>query len=448
MNSGSFNNIKRGVVETNEKAAGHVSSSSSTFLPSFGLSGVQLPPSTSSHQLEEIVSEIKSEHRVGGKAHKKDKRLPYPSIVKSSSLSQSAKDLYQRLINGANTEHADINDSSRMELKDLHLSLASRHGYTDQVVSLLMKGANCDIRNFDGVTPLMLASEGGHLNIAKHLIDAEAEVNLIDDQGLNALMLSKSPDMKNLLQSAGADLNYRDDKGDTALTRSCIIGCVQNVTALLSQGADANRIGTRSSTPLQLALEKAYLMIAKLLVSSGADVNKGTCMTPLEVSCSVGDREAKNWLLSVGANINVGKPLLFAIWNNKEIIAMDLIAEGADMNCRDVNGCTPLMANGDIYGRVFRSKNLLMRLLMEGADDTLVDNEGHNCFFYYRFGFSIEEWENMKGVLCGSKVDIILKSFIHAATGTTTEDIPLANFVLQVPESFIMMEHIMRFLVI
>lgn len=57
------------------------------------------------------------------------------------------------------------------------LQTAARHGWSDVVAFLIMKGADVNVTDGYGYTPLHLAAERGRLDIVKLLVRAGAEVN-------------------------------------------------------------------------------------------------------------------------------------------------------------------------------------------------------------------------------------------------------------------------------
>ena len=88
------------------------------------------------------------------------------------------------------------------------LILASRFGLTDVVARLLKGGANPNIADDWGGTPLSASSEGGYNDITL------------------------------LLLNAGADVNSQGAGGQTPLMMACIYGRTEIVKLLLAHGAD------------------------------------------------------------------------------------------------------------------------------------------------------------------------------------------------------------------
>ena len=79
----------------------------------------------------------------------------------------------------------------------------------------------------------------------------------------------------------GANPNVRTDEGETAVGRCVLMDStlnptLENLKALLRLGANPDGITTSGNTPLVLCLELCKLDHAKCLIESGADLNKMT----------------------------------------------------------------------------------------------------------------------------------------------------------------------------
>lgn len=133
------------------------------------------------------------------------------------------------------------------------LILAAEEGNVTLVERLIKKGADPDIQDYDPPTimmaysyynALMWASENGNTEIAKMLIDAEANVNIQDSfMKSTALMLASRrgyTEIVKMLLDAGAEVNLQKEYGVTALVQAVRYGHVEIVEMLLDAGADVS----------------------------------------------------------------------------------------------------------------------------------------------------------------------------------------------------------------
>jgi hypothetical protein len=103
-----------------------------------------------------------------------------------------------------------------------------------------------DVTNEAGWTPLMVAaSERNSSGVVGGLITQGANVNFTDKFGTTALMVAADrghADVVRLLMDAGADIHMRTDDGSTALMKAAgaLDNQVEMVTMLLDAGADKN----------------------------------------------------------------------------------------------------------------------------------------------------------------------------------------------------------------
>jgi serine/threonine-protein kinase len=97
------------------------------------------------------------------------------------------------------------------------LHVAANKGYAAVVRELLEKGAELNVRNNAGATPLHMADNAA---VATLLLDKGAEVNAKDHNGetpLHHAANSGDVDLVRVLLHHGADVNARDDSGRTPL---------------------------------------------------------------------------------------------------------------------------------------------------------------------------------------------------------------------------------------
>ncbi|MEJ6729170.1 MAG: ankyrin repeat domain-containing protein [Akkermansiaceae bacterium] len=255
---------------------------------------------------------------------------------------------------------------------------AIREGKTELVRLLLKKGADLsEVMNHEkgrgdlarpNTSPLMLAAENGHYDLATELLEAGANPNDLRTgfSVLHSLTWIRKPDIG------------ESSDGDPAPEGSGRRDSLQFARELVKHGADVNlqlkkgrkggngRVSQVGATPLFLAADRADLPYIKLLVELGSDplqTNRdGT--TPLMVAAGIGsfapEEEAGNeveclatvkYLVSKGASVNTvdtkGETAMHgAAYKNLPTMVHYLDAQKADIkiwNTKNKDGRTPLL---------------------------------------------------------------------------------------------------------
>ncbi|XP_038594590.1 protein phosphatase 1 regulatory subunit 12A isoform X2 [Micropterus salmoides] len=200
------------------------------------------------------------------------------------------------------------------------------------------------------------------------------------DDGAVFLAACSSGDTEEVLRmlDRGADINYANVDGLTALHQACIDDNVDMVTFLVEHGASINQPDNEGWIPLHAAASCGYLDIAEYLISQGANVGvvNSEGETPLDIAEEeameellqneinrqgvdieaarkeeerVMLRDARQWLnsgqiqdvrhaKSGGTSLHVAAAKGYA-----EVLKL-LIQAGYDVNIKDYDGWTPLHA--------------------------------------------------------------------------------------------------------
>ncbi len=157
-------------------------------------------------------------------------------------------------------------------------TLAGRGGVAQ---ALLAAGADPNVSDTGGYTPLMHAAkradENAGENVVRALIAGGADVRARRRDGWTALLVAAShggslPVVLALLD-AGADIEARGRGGVSALTLAAAYGRAEIVRALLDRGTDVDASEEGGETALMNAAKYGYKEVIGLLLSRGADVN-------------------------------------------------------------------------------------------------------------------------------------------------------------------------------
>lgn len=160
------------------------------------------------------------------------------------------------------------------------LNAASR-GDGAQVERLLSSGAKTETRDREGRTPLLLATHGNHVEVARLLIAAGADVNAKDSISDTPFLYASAEGRNEILKmalAAGADLASTNRYGGTALIPAAHHGHPETVKILLGTKIKIDHINRLGWTALIEAVilsdgGKVHTEIVKLLVDAGANVN-------------------------------------------------------------------------------------------------------------------------------------------------------------------------------
>jgi ankyrin repeat protein len=297
----------------------------------------ETPLHVASRQGHSDVAQLLLDHGGDSEAEDGDKCAPLVLASQGGHV-EVARVLLEH---GANTETRD-------DRKRITTFLASEDGY---VVTASDLGGDMNRLNR---TPLLLASQLGHVELARVLLKYSADKEARDSGDRTPLLLAAQVghvEVARVLLEHGANTEAQDEFERTPLLLSLSFGCVEVARVLLEHGADANALGIDARhiasqyvdakikdvkwvTPLHLALEQELVEVVRVLLEHGVDANA---------------RDAKNAAM-----------LLLASKHGHVKVTQALLEHGVDANIRDANNATSLHLASE-YGRVEASRVLLER---------------------------------------------------------------------------------------
>src|SRR5579884_163057 len=219
--------------------------------------------------------------------------------------------------------------------------------------TMLRKGANVNVQDKYGLTPLMLACLVKYSRSARLLVDHGADIQARDIGGATALIYAaRSGNYQSVrfLIGRGADVNAKDNDGRTALVEAAEYPDERSIRFLVEKGADVHVRGKFGMTVL-IAAEDNHLnsKIIRLLVNKRVEVNArdGRHYTALWLAVGEYQADTVGFLLDHGADVNAqdkngDNVLMRAVQCNDIVSARLLLARGADVNVRDHQGKTAL----------------------------------------------------------------------------------------------------------
>lgn len=242
-----------------------------------------------------------------------------------------------------------------------------------------------------------------NLDYAQGLIDAGANVNSDGETPLHTAALYATMCRTQMLDAfinAGADINAKTSEGYTPLhyalqrnprlrymhwhseeSREATFETHQKLNAarlIIDAGADVDAKDNAGETALHIAAERSRDEIAIALIVAGADVNAkdNTDKTPLHIAVHSRRPDLTALLIAADADVNAKNgagetPLHTAAERDADASAAALIAAGADIHARDNTGATPLHT-----AVISRSADMVEALVGAGADIHAADRKG------------------------------------------------------------------------
>ena len=288
----------------------------------------------------------------------------------------------------------------------------------------LKSGADVNAAEYGGKTTLISAAKGGCYKLIDLLLDAGANPIAQDDNGVSAVdillpfseeangtrfrllnggskpeglarglieaVIAKDLERATDLIKQGAYVDYKDKRRDEQPTPLLIAGGQGNlemVKLLVGSGARVNRTDKSGRTPLITVSASGNTSAAELLISSGASMESSDAKgaTPLIVAASYGHVELTKMLLNNKAPIDQSnyltgaRALEYAISNKHPDLVPILLKAKPDLNLQDNNGMTPLMFAAGV-GDLESAK----LLLQAGANPNLKSKDGSTALVYAR----------------------------------------------------------------
>lgn len=173
----------------------------------------------------------------------------------------------------------------------------------DAVCALLSLGVDVNSTSADGRSALGWAASLGYTSIITLLVERGANVmsmtNKTQSVPLEEAAAFGTFSAVSALLRSGADANYRDREGWSAIHWAAEEGYSEIVKLLLDHGADANAASSYGTSPLHCAANGGHNQIVSLLLQHGADPLKSTChgWTPLHHAAFMGHSRVVQSLL-------------------------------------------------------------------------------------------------------------------------------------------------------
>ncbi|KAA3678593.1 ankyrin [Paragonimus westermani] len=242
---------------------------------------------------------------------------------------------------------ANVNRQSVIGFTPLYM--AAQENHIDVVDLLLKRGANQALTTEDGFTPLAVALQQGHDRVVALLLERDSRSRggmpalhiAARKDDVNAAGL--------LLNNPEVNVNHQAQHGFTPLHIAAHYGNVNVARPLLEHNADVNFQAKNNITPLHIAAKWGRTEMVRLLLSAGALVDCRTRdgLTPLHCAARSGHAELASLLIDASANPSAKTrngltPLHMGAQGNNEDVVHVLIMRGASVEDKTGDLLTPL----------------------------------------------------------------------------------------------------------
>ncbi|CAM9915131.1 unnamed protein product [Ectocarpus sp. 12 AP-2014] len=234
--------------------------------------------------------------------------------------------------------------------------------------AVLEAGGDVMSRNGQGHTPLMIATQNGHIGLFQWLLrQGRNDVNDTCPNGMSPLFIAadySSAEMVEAVIKAGGKPGSRTIDGWTPLHAATRLGNVRMIRALIQAGAEPDAPGLLDNTPLNVAGKEGQLEAARELMRAGAD--------PLTV-CRKGASPLYNAVVESNSSIAVEMLKTLERRDEEEGTVYPSRASRVGKGLFRSDRRFMALVNGAVYGLEFKS---LSKLLSMGALDPFADEGG------------------------------------------------------------------------
>ncbi|VUC24921.1 unnamed protein product [Clonostachys rosea] len=244
---------------------------------------------------------------------------------------------------------------SGVDLEDTEDGMTPLHhavkgGYLEMTDLLLEKGANIEAVDSEQLrTPFYLAIEHGNPRVAERLLDPDefTALSMAARHGYSQTL--------ELLIELGADIELLDARGESPLITAANYGHLETAEILLKKGAHVNWEDYDGWTPLAIAARRGYSELVRLLLERGADqsiktkqgascsfsvIHRAICVGHVDVVRQLSDATdgQKPPMDTLGRS-----PLCFAVSHGRHAVVQLLLEREAHQAfLHDIYGSTPL----------------------------------------------------------------------------------------------------------
>jgi ankyrin repeat protein len=199
---------------------------------------------------------------------------------------------------------------SDLSQKDETLFRAMNLRDLEAVKEALANGADVNVTNDFGDSPLVWAEREGHIETIQLLLDHGAKIDVVADNDgeriLHRAVVNDHIEIVKLLLATGIDVDAKNKYGRTALHQAATFDRIAIAQLLLANNADVDAKNKYGMTVLYDAIKEGSVKMVELLLNHGVDINAIVSdekkLTPLLFAVKRREKEIVKFLLNRGAN--------------------------------------------------------------------------------------------------------------------------------------------------
>ena len=259
------------------------------------------------------------------------------SLFRSDTLENAVKSENMKKVQTHLDAGANVNKANAEGKTPLHI--AAENGHKEVAGVLIAKGAEVNAKDKEGRTPLHLATQEGYAPMVDYLTDKGANLNSQDKAGgspLHYAVLNEEYDIAFILTLKNAMVNIKDHKKWTPLYLASLNNLPEFVELLIEKGAEINP--TSGPIPLLAAVWNDHSDVVRMLLKHKAQVQgpPNAINTPMHMVAEKGFIKTANVLLDFQADPYAkdksGKPpIYYATANGHYKMVRLLISYGEDV---------------------------------------------------------------------------------------------------------------------
>ncbi|XP_071249478.1 ankyrin-3-like isoform X20 [Salvelinus alpinus] len=283
---------------------------------------------------------------------------------------EDEKEKKRRIKKLASREQKRKSDSNASYLR------AARAGNLEKALDYLKSGVEINICNQNGLNALHLASKEGHVEVVAELLKLEANVDAATKKGNTALhiaSLAGQTEVVKELVTNGANVNAQSQNGFTPLYMAAQENHLEVVRFLLEHNSSQSMATEDGFTPLAVALQQGHDQVVSLLLENDT---KGKVRLPaLHIAARKDDTKAAALLLQNDHNADVESKMMVNRTTESGFTPLHIAAHYGNINVATLllnrGAAVDFMARNDITPLHVASKrgnsNMVKLLLDRGS---------------------------------------------------------------------------------